>query len=158
MKLNKILVRGTIMSTNKAIYEAQIRQLIDGWAKALRAKDINVLMSYYTPDIVLFDLPPPLEYRGADAYRKNWEEWLPSFQGPVGYEIRDLSITTGDDVAFCHSLNRISGTRTKGEETDVWVRATVGFRKIDGKWMITHEHLSVPFDMETNQALFDLKP
>ncbi len=146
------------MSTSKTIDEAQIRQLIDGWVKAVRAKDVNEIMSYYTPDILLFDLAPPLEYRGADAYRKNWEEWLPSFQGPVGYEIRDLSINTGDDVAFCHSLNRISGTRTNGEQTDVWARATIGFRRIDGKWMVTHEHVSVPFDMETFKASLDLKP
>jgi len=144
---------------NKAIDEAQIRQLIDNWAKALRAKDINGLMSHYTPDILVFDLAPPLQYAGADAYRKNFDEWFTSFQGPVGYEIRDLSITTGDDAAFSHSLNRINGTRTNGEETDVWVRATVCFRKVDGKWRVTHEHVSVPFYMEPPyKASLDLKP
>jgi uncharacterized protein (TIGR02246 family) len=144
---------------NKAIEETEIRQLIDNWAKALRAKDINGLMSNYAPDMVLFDLAPPLQYKGAEAYRKSWEEWLPTFQGPVGYEIRDLSITTGDDVAFCHSVNRISGTRTDGEKTDTWVRATVCYRKIDGTWMVTHEHVSVPFYMDgTYRAAVDLKP
>ena len=115
-------------------------------------------MSNYAPDIVLFDVPPPLQYRGTEAYRKNWEQWLPTFEGPIGYEIRELSITTGDDVAFCHSLNRISGTRTNGEQTDVWVRATVGYRKIDGKWTVTHEHVSVPFYMDTGKAACDLTP
>lgn len=139
--------------------EAQIRQVIALWTKALRAKDIDGLMSQYAPDMLLFDLAPPLAYRGADAYRKNWEEWLPTFQGPVGYEIRDLSITAGDDVAFSHSLNRISGKRTNGEETDVWVRATFGFRKISGEWMIAHEHLSVPYEMEPPyKASLNLKP
>ncbi len=144
---------------NKAIDEAQIRQLIAGWVKAVRAKDINGLMDYYAPDILLFDLAPPLEYRGTDAYRQNWEDWFATFQGPVGYEIRDLSITAGDEVAFCHSLNRIIGTRTDGEEIDVWVRATVGFRKTDGKWKVTHEHTSVPFYMDgSNKAALELKP
>lgn len=144
---------------NQADDEAKIRQLIDNWAKALRAKDVNRLMSHYAPGILVFDLAPPLQYVGTDAYRKNWEEWFPSFQGPVGYEVRDLSIATGNDVAFSHSLNRISGTRTNGEETDVWVRATVGFRKSDGNWMITHEHISVPFYMEPPfKASLDLKP
>ena len=59
---------------------------------------------------------------------------------------RDLRLTAGDEVAFCHSLNRISGARTTGEDTDVWVRATVGLRRTGGRWMITHEHVSVPFD------------
>src|SRR6266545_3994412 len=101
----------------------------------------------------------PLQYKGVDAYRKSWEEWLPTFRGPVGYEIRDLSITAGDDVAFCHSLNRISGTRANGEKTDTWVRATVCYHKIDGTWMVTHEHFSVPFYMDGSfKAAVDLKP
>jgi ketosteroid isomerase-like protein len=72
--------------------------------------------------------------------------------------MRDLHISTGDDVAFCHSLNRVSSTRTTGEHTDTWVRVTVGFRKIEGRWLVTHEHVSVPFDMETSKASLDLTP
>ena len=79
-------------------------------------------------------------------------------QGPIGCEIRDLSITTGGTVAFSHSLYRFSGTKTDGGEIDMWVRATVGFLKIDGKWMVTHEHSSVPFDAESGMASLDLKP
>ena len=139
--------------------EAQIRALIDSWVKAISAKDVDAVMSHYAADIVTFDLAPPLEYTGADALKKSLEAWFPTFRGPVGYEIRDLCITTGDDVAFCRSLNRISGMRTDGEDTNVWVRATVGLRKIDGKWSIVHEHLSVPFYMDGSyRAAVDLKP
>lgn len=145
--------------SSRAIGEAEIRQLMDGWARAIRAKDVTGVMSYYAPDLLSFDLAPPLRYRGANAYRRSLEEWFPTFRGPVGYEIRDLSITTDHDVAFCHSLNRISGARTSGEDTDVWVRATVCFRRIGGTWLITHEHLSVPFEMEPPfKASLDLEP
>jgi ketosteroid isomerase-like protein len=116
-------------------------------------------MSHYAPDILVFDLVTPLQYKGADAYRKNQEEWFATWQGPIGYEIRDSTITVGDDVAFSHSLNRIYGKRTNGEDTDVWVRVTAGFRKIDGNWLITHEHVSVPFYMDgSDKAAVDLKP
>jgi uncharacterized protein (TIGR02246 family) len=138
--------------------EAQIRQLIDQWVKALHAKDLNALMSYYAPDILTFDILPPLQYQGVDAYRKNFEAWFASVQGPIDYEIRDLRITTGHDVAFCYSLNRVRSTRTTGETTDSWVRVTVGFRKMDGTWRITHEHVSVPVDLETSKAALDLQP
>lgn len=143
---------------SKVSNEVQIRKLIDEWASAFRAKNIDGLMANHSPDIVLFDVPSPLQYRGADAYRKNWEQWLPTLEGPIGYEIRELSVTAGDDVAFSHSLNRISGTRTSGEAIDVWVRATVGYRKIDGEWCVTHEHVSVPFYMDTGKAACDLEP
>jgi hypothetical protein len=97
--------------------------------------------------------------RSTPAWSGRAEKWFLSFQGSIGYEIRDLSITTGDDVAFSRSLNRISGRRTNGEQTDVWVRATVCFRKIAGKWKVVPEHVSVPFYMEPPyRASLDLKP
>jgi ketosteroid isomerase-like protein len=153
--------KGKSMATENrhAVNAGQIRERIEAWATALRAKDVEGVMSHYAPEVLVFDLPPPLRYVGADVYRRSWEEWFATFEGPVGYEIRDLSITTGGDVAFCHSVNRISGKRTNGEETDVWVRATVGYRRIDAKWMVTHEHVSVPFYMDgSDRAAIDLKP
>ncbi|MEK6288050.1 MAG: nuclear transport factor 2 family protein [Acidobacteriota bacterium] len=145
-------------TNSKATSEAQIRKLIDDQARAVRAKDIDGSVSNYAPDIVSFDVVTTLQKIGLDACRKRAEEWFSSFQGPIGYELRDLNITAGDDVAFCHSLNRVNGTRTDGGKIDMWWRATVCFRKIDGKWMVTHEHSSVPFDVETGKASLDLKP
>jgi ketosteroid isomerase-like protein len=102
---------------NKATDEVRIRERLDEWVKAVRAKDVAAVMSHYAPDIRAFDLPTPLQYRGADDYRKNWADWFPTFVGPVGYEIHELSVTSADDVAFCHSLNHIYGARTDGEQT-----------------------------------------
>jgi ketosteroid isomerase-like protein len=142
----------------KAIDEAQIRALIDDRVKAVRAKDINGVMSNIAPDILSFDVVNPLQNIGSGAARKRAEEWFSSFQGPLGYEMRDLSIAAGDGVAFSHSLNRVSATRTDGKKLDMWWRSTVCYRKIDGKWMVTHEHSSVPFDVESGRASLDLKP
>lgn len=138
--------------------EAQIRQLSDDWVAAVRSKDLNAVMKLYAPGTLVFDLPGPLQYEGKDAYRQNMKEWFESFK-TIGYEMRSLTISAGPDVAFAHSLNHISGTRTNSEETDVWVRATVGYRKIDGKRRITHEHFSAPFEMTPPyKALLNLKP
>jgi uncharacterized protein (TIGR02246 family) len=139
-------------------HEAQIRTLIENRAKAVRAKDANAPLSNYAPEFLAFDVINPLRYSGSDALRKRMEDWLSSFQGPVGYEIRDLSITAGEDVAFCHFLNQIRGTRKDGGEIEMWWRATVCLRKVDGRWLITHEHNSVPFDGETGKASIDLTP
>jgi ketosteroid isomerase-like protein len=72
--------------------------------------------------------------------------------------MRNLSVTAGNDVAFCHGLNGSTGTNRDGAKVDMWWRATNCLRKIDGKWLITHAHSSEPFDMRTGKALFDLKP
>ncbi|MHB8599424.1 MAG: YybH family protein [Ktedonobacteraceae bacterium] len=92
------------------------------------------------------------------ADRKVWEEVFFVYQGPIDYEIHDLSITVGDDVAFTHSLNRISGTMNNGQKTDLWLRWTACFRKINGKWLIVHHQNSVPVDLEHGKAVLDLKP
>jgi len=145
------------MTTTPTREDAQIRERMDTLVQALRAKDINALMAHYAPDNVTFDLRPPLQV-GVDAYRKNFEAWFASVQGPIDYEIRDLRITMSDDVAFCHYLSHVKSTRTTGEKSDYWVRVTSGFEKMNGQWMVTHEHVSMPLNMETMQAALDLQP
>ena len=145
-------------ANSEATYEAQLRALIEARVKAVRAKDIAGLLSNHAPDVLMFDALNPLQYIGSDAVRERAEEWFSWYQGPIGYEIRDLSITTADTAAFCHYLYRVSGTMANGREVDMWVRATVCFRKLDGQWMVTHEHSSVPFDAESGRASLDLKP
>lgn len=137
--------------------EAQIRDLIDSWAEAVRAKDIDRLMAIYAPDAVIFDLVPPLE-KSVDEYRKVAEEWFSTWQGEIGYEMSELTISACDEMAFSHSLTHLTGTRTNDERNDVWLRVTVGLKKIDGEWKVSHEHVSVPFDMQNGKALLDLKP
>jgi ketosteroid isomerase-like protein len=143
---------------SKAMDEAQIRGLIDDRIKAVCAKDINGAMSNIAPDILSFDVVNPLQYIGSDALRKRAKEWFSSFQGSISYELCDLSIATGNDVAFSHSLNHVRAMKTDGVEIDMWWRATVCYRKIEGKWMVTHEHSSVPFDVKSGRASLDLIP
>ena len=143
---------------NKAIDEVLIRGLIEDKIKAVRAKDIDGATSNYAPDVLSFDVVNPLQNIGLDAIRKRLKEWLSSFQGSIDFDIRDLSITAGDGVAFCHSLNHVSATKMDGGELDMWWRETACYRKIDDRWIITHQHSSVPFDMKTGKAALDLKP
>jgi ketosteroid isomerase-like protein len=134
------------MATQHAIDEADIRQRIDKLAEAIRAMDLEGVMSIYSPDLLSFDIVPPLQHVGAEAKRKNWVDAFAMYQRPLGYEIRDLTITLSNDVAFGHSLNRISGT------------LTTCFRKIDGNWLIVHDQASVPLDLESGRALLNLEP
>jgi uncharacterized protein (TIGR02246 family) len=145
-------------ANHKAAPEAQLRALIDDGVKAIRAKDVDGALSSYAPDVLLFDVVNPLRYIGSAAARTRLSDWFASFQGPIGYELRDLSIAAGDDVAFSHSLNRVNATTTAGKRLDMWWRATVCYRKLDGKWMVAHAHSSVPFDPETGKASLALEP
>ena len=146
------------MENDRETNEAAIRDLIDGYVRAVRAKDIEGVMSVYAPDLVAFDVVPPLQYVGAAAFGKVWQDVFETFQGPIPYEVRDLTITAGDDVAFSHSLIRNNGTTKSGQTVDLWLRWTACYRKINGEWRIAHLQASLPVDLRTGKAAMDLKP
>jgi uncharacterized protein (TIGR02246 family) len=147
-----------MIEENRTKNEAAIRKLIDGFVKAIHAKDMNGVMSVFAPDVVSFDLGPPLHHGGGEAFMKRWHELFGSYQSPIDYEVRGLSIVAGDDVAFSHSLNRIGGTMKNGRKTDRWLRWTACYQETNGKWLIVHEQVSVPVDLGNGKAMLDLKP
>ena len=136
----------------------QLREMIDAWAIAVRAKEIESVMSHYISDVVAFDVVGPLECKGTDMLRQRLTAWFSSFFGPFGFEISNLEVEAGDYLAFCHSLNRVIGVKNDGEMVNMCWRATLCCRKIEGRWKITHSHTSVPFDPETGIASLDLEP
>jgi ketosteroid isomerase-like protein len=134
-------------------------QRIETLVAAIRATDLEAVKPIYAPDIVSFDVGAPLQHVGAEAKWKNWADAFAVFQPPLGVEMRDLTITLGGDVAFARSFNRLSGTLKNGSTSPgFWVRATYCFRRIDGNWLIVHDHASVPLDLEDGRALLNLEP
>jgi ketosteroid isomerase-like protein len=146
------------MAAQHAIDEADIRQRIGKLVEAIRAMDLAGVKPIYAPDIVSFDFVPPLQHVGAEAKLKNWVDVFTAYERPLGYEIRDLTITVGNDVAFGRSFNRISGTLKNGDRSDYWVRWTTCFRKVDGSWLIAHDQVSVPTDVKSGRSLLNLEP
>ncbi len=143
---------------SNASNEAAIRALMDDWATAVHSKDINRIMAYYASNMVAYDLTPPLQFPSAEAYRKNWETYLPMMGDNINYETRDVRVAADANVAYSHCLMHFTGTEPDGKPMDVWMRVTDCHQKNGGNWLIAHEHMSVPVDMERNAALFELKP
>lgn len=138
--------------------EAAIRQQIGKVIEGLRAKDLGALREPYAPDVVSFDVEPPLQHVGIEAKLANWARVFEVFE-KVDYELRDLTLTIGGDVAFGYAFGRLSGTMKNGVATPgMWVRVTYGLRKIDGIWVIVHDQVSVPFDLLSGNGVTDLEP
>ena len=138
--------------------ETSLRETIDGFVRAIRAKDIDGVMSVFAADVVSFDLGPPLQHGGGEPFIERWRELFAAYRGPIEYELRDLHVTATDDVAFSRSLNRLSGTTQSGQRGGRWLRWTACYRKIDGNWRIVHEHVSVPADVRSGKAVLDSTP
>src|SRR5262249_46867595 len=120
-------------------------------------KNIDRIASLYAPDLVSYDLTPPLRYVGADGKHRAWQETFASLSGPIDYEIRDLNVTTNGEVPFVYSLNNITTTLPSGQ-IDMWLRWTACFRQIDGAWLVVHDHVSVPADPVHGKAVLNLTP
>ncbi|MFI6813838.1 YybH family protein [Nonomuraea sp. NPDC050328] len=134
--------------------DAAVRALLASRAEAARVKDIDRLMAHYAPEVVYYDAVPPLRFAGTEEVRRNFLRWFDGYDGPIGLETHELTVAVGGDVAFAHMLHLDSGKRANGVESSIWVRSTVGCRRVNGTWLITHEHISLPIDMETLQAWF----
>lgn len=146
----------------KAADVAALKALEDKFTAAFNAKDINAVMSAYVPDssLLVFDATPPRQWVGADGYRKDWEGLFAAFTGQIEFALTDADYTVGGgDVAFGHSIQHVKGTLKEGnKKMDFTVRVTDGYKKVNGQWLIAHEHVSFPVDLMTGKADMDSKP
>ncbi|MEU2199992.1 nuclear transport factor 2 family protein [Isoptericola sp. NPDC019482] len=139
-------------------HEHAIRQLLGSLVGALRAKDLDAVREIYAPDVVSFDVEPPLRHVGIDAKLRNWVQVFDAF-ATVDYELRDLALTVDEHVAFGHALGRLGGTLADGTPVPgTWVRGTFGLRRDGERWLVAHDQVSVPVDVRTGAAAVDLEP
>jgi ketosteroid isomerase-like protein len=138
--------------------ESDIRTLLQERSQSIWDKDLDQLVTFYSHDIVYFDIVPPLNYVGSAALVERFRDWFARYDGPIGQEIGQCDVVVGDDVAVAFMLIRASGTLANGPDVNFWVRATTSFRRAEQTWLITHEHVSVPVDLTTARAVLDLEP
>jgi len=134
--------------------------LLNSVTNAFKAKDVDKIMANYehSQKLVVFDVIPPREYVGWDAYKKDWQDFLATFDGPITVEMNDLTINADGNLGFGYSFQRVTGKMKGGEAADFTVRVTDVYRKTAGKWLIAHEHISVPVDMTSGKADLQSKP
>jgi ketosteroid isomerase-like protein len=138
--------------------QSEIKAFLESRSEAIRMKDIDRLMSHYSPDIIYFDLVPPLQYIGSAALRGRFLEWFDGYKSGIGQDIRDLHILVSGDIAVTSMLIRSGGTQKSGREVELWVRATSSCQRSNQTWLITHEHVSLPVDLRSGRAVTDLAP
>jgi uncharacterized protein (TIGR02246 family) len=130
--------------SNNTTDNATIRELVENWARAVRAKDLKGILANHSSEMLMFDVPPPLESKGIDAYRKTWDLFFSWSDDPVIFDFNEMEITAGNDVAYVTALMRCAGTEANEERIKLEFRLTIGLRKIGGQWTIMHEHHSIP--------------
>jgi uncharacterized protein (TIGR02246 family) len=132
------------LTTENRRSEAAIRALIEGWAAAVRAGDLDGVLADHADDIVMFDVPPPNEVRGTDAYRETWPPFFEWLRRGASFELVSLDVTAGEEIAFATALLRCGTEEELRKDPENRLRLTVGLRKEGGRWIVSHEHHSFP--------------
>jgi ketosteroid isomerase-like protein len=124
--------------------QAEVRRVVTEWAEAVRSRDRAGILRHHSSDIVMFDVPPPLQSKGIEAYDRTWDLFFSWSHDPVVFDILEMSITAGEEVAVVAAVMRCSGRETSGADIELQFRLTVGLRKSAGQWIVIHEHHSIP--------------
>ena len=132
-------------ANNRSTDEAQIRDLVEGWARAVRSKNIDGILANHSPEILMFDVPPPAQSKGMEAYKKTWDVFFAWFQDSGIFDISELNITAGDDVAFATALVRCAGkAKIEPNFISVCLSDHLLSQNRRARWTVMHEHHSVP--------------
>jgi ketosteroid isomerase-like protein len=132
--------------------EGQVRVVLQQWATATRKGHRNDVLANHLPDVLVYDVLAPMKYEGGEAYRQSWDEWQPETQGEGQFDLQDLSVTVGADVAFAHCFIECGGTLPYGKTFQDLVRATFCLRKVSGSWKVAHQHISKPIQLTGAQS------
>lgn len=138
--------------------EQELRDLVAERVAAVRAKDTAPLAARMADDVIEYDVLPPLRSAGSQALVEGTQAWFDGYATDIDYTVHELTVAADGELGCCWFLYHVAGTLTAGAEVDMWVRATLCCRRIDGQWRIVHDHESVPFDADTGEALIGLAP
>jgi ketosteroid isomerase-like protein len=135
----------TMKTTTARLAEVRkILEVLEHWAHSTRIGAQDEVLINHEPSAIIYDVLPPMKYVGTDAYRKSWDEWQPETEGAARFDLHEVEVTAGADIAFAHGLIHCGGTTTSGTTFEDWVRATFCLRKHGGRWLIAHQHISMP--------------
>jgi uncharacterized protein (TIGR02246 family) len=137
--------------------KAEIVALNEQQLDAFNKKDLDAVMSFYVDDkdTVFYEDSIPFQLDGASALRKLDQEFFESAT-QIHQSMEAISIVVSGDLAAAHYTLPLTYTDKSGAH-NVRGRFTQVLKKVGGRWLIWHEHLSVPYDPQTSKAVFDAK-
>jgi uncharacterized protein (TIGR02246 family) len=125
--------------------EQQIRDLVLSWATAVHGGDLEAVLADHADDIVMFDVPPPDDgVRGRSSYAETWPPFFTWQASGAVFEVVELDVTAGADVAYAWALLRCGTTDEFERLPGLRLRLSLGLRKEAGRWVVAHEHHSFP--------------
>lgn len=136
----------------------ELQATLDSWAEACRSKEVARIMAHYGEDVVAYDAIGPLRFVGRPAYQAHWQACMEMCSGGALFEIHEPTFIAGGDLGVAHYLLHCGGADEQGQLQSSWMRVSQCLRRQGERWLIVHEHFSMPCDMDSGKTCFDLQP
>lgn len=134
------------------------------WVDAFESQDVERMMSFYVDDIYSYDMMAApadggmaMAFDGRAAWQANWVSFFDMFEDDLKVTIDNLTVYQAGDIATVRGLTRLQGTAF-GQHIDMWARETNVLHRVGDRWLVVHDHVSVPIDFASGQALMNLTP
>ncbi|ART75121.1 hypothetical protein B4U37_03255 [Sutcliffiella horikoshii] len=137
-----------------------VEGVLETYKLAIYEKDVERFLSVYDADVHIYDCWGKWESKGIASWRENVVNWFNGMreEGEIlKVEFNDVTIEENSNLAFVHCAVTFAAYSGKSEEKlrQITNRFTFGLKKVNESWMITHEHSSLPIDMETGKGMFE---
>lgn len=139
--------------------ETAVNGVLQAYAAAVLAQDVDAFIGLYDENIRIFDLWGEWSYDGAAVWRAVVTDWFGSLGGErVIVSFRDVQTIASADLAVAHAFVTYRAESPAG----IFLRAltnrmTVSLRQTQGRWTIIHEHTSAPADFNTSKVMLQRK-
>ena len=137
--------------------KADVRHHFNQWFDESAEKDLDAVMRRIAPEVISYEHVDGLVHRGVDAVRAVCQRGFELQDGRFRWDVPDLEVLVRDDIAVTWGLNRMVNERPDGERIEMWSRGTRILQRIDGHWLMIHQHVSFPVNPETGEALTELR-
>lgn len=142
--------------SEKSIDEAFIHHMIEVRQRAICNKDVETIISQYAPNVSSLDLYKPQQDTSIHTIKSRLLKWFAGYNDTVPYKSIELEVIIGDNIAFSHCITSAMGFINQHKKNNLWCRTTMGYQKINGNWLITHEHNSEPFSVSASSSVSQL--
>jgi ketosteroid isomerase-like protein len=119
--------------------KAHLQKIWEGWATL---DPSNVAQFYASGPHTFFDIAP-LKYSSWDEYQKGVRQVLADFQS-AKFTVNDAELHPAGNYVWGTATIKEEMTHKNGKVDTGNFRWTVVFAKQGGKWLVVHEHVSVP--------------
>jgi ketosteroid isomerase-like protein len=142
-----------VASSAQAASKSDIAAITAAEHKLAEATSAAEAMPFFAPGnvAVQYDITPDV-FQGYDAIKAHLVQAY-ALSNPLKVDFKALTIDGDGSIIYAYSIQHFTGTWTDGKALETTVRQTDIWRKIDGRWLIVHQHASFPVDVTTGKAV-----